>query len=53
MLTSLYYGAVKADEDSLSQEYAGLGGDANFVKAESESSISRPLGFGHVSRCLV
>ena len=28
------------------QEYAGLGGDANFVKAEGESQISRPIGAG-------
>ena len=33
---------------SLSQEYAGLGGDANFVKAEQEGSISRSLGGGYV-----
>ncbi|GAA5870366.1 hypothetical protein JCM8547_006615 [Rhodosporidiobolus lusitaniae] len=27
----------------LKQEYAGLGGDASFVKAEGEGSLSRPL----------
>ncbi|GAA6024575.1 hypothetical protein JCM10207_008658 [Rhodosporidiobolus poonsookiae] len=27
----------------LKQEYAGLGGDASFVKAEAEGSLSRPL----------
>lgn len=31
------------------QEYAGLGGDAQFVKAEQEGSISRSLGGGYVS----
>ncbi|KAL7342275.1 DEAD/DEAH box helicase domain protein [Rhodotorula toruloides] len=31
----------------LRQEYAGLGGDAQFVKAEQEGSISRSLGAGY------
>ncbi|BGP51246.1 hypothetical protein JCM10450v2_007175 [Rhodotorula kratochvilovae] len=31
----------------LKQEYAGLGGDAHFVKAEQEGSISRSLGGGY------
>ncbi|GAA5954097.1 hypothetical protein JCM3765_005289 [Sporobolomyces pararoseus] len=31
----------------LKQEYAGLGGDANFLKAEQEGSISRSLGGGY------
>ncbi|GAA5945005.1 SAM complex subunit SAM50 [Sporobolomyces koalae] len=31
----------------LKQEYAGLGGDANFLKSEHESSISRSLGNGY------
>ncbi|GAA5854270.1 hypothetical protein JCM5353_000195 [Sporobolomyces roseus] len=31
----------------LKQEYAGLGGDANFVKAEQEGSVSRSLGGGY------
>ncbi|GAA5899940.1 SAM complex subunit SAM50 [Sporobolomyces salmoneus] len=31
----------------LRQEYAGLGGDANFVKAEQEGSVSRSLGGGY------
>jgi len=35
---------------NLLQEYAGLGGDANFVKAEQEGSVSRSLGGGYVSR---
>jgi hypothetical protein len=30
------------------QEYAGLGGDAHFIKAEQEGSISRWLGGGYV-----
>ncbi|GAA6049158.1 hypothetical protein JCM3770_003283 [Rhodotorula araucariae] len=31
----------------LKQEYAGLGGDAHYVKAEQEGSISRSLGHGY------
>ncbi|KWU44573.1 DEAD/DEAH box helicase domain protein [Rhodotorula sp. JG-1b] len=31
----------------LKQEYAGLGGDAHFIKAEQEGSISRWLGGGY------
>ncbi|BGP34898.1 hypothetical protein JCM10296v2_006722 [Rhodotorula toruloides] len=31
----------------LRQEYAGLGGDAQFVKAEQEGTISRSLGGGY------
>ncbi|GAA6064252.1 hypothetical protein JCM10212_006401 [Sporobolomyces blumeae] len=31
----------------LKQEYAGLGGDANFLKAEQEGAVSRSLGGGY------
>ncbi|CEQ39372.1 SPOSA6832_00887 [Sporobolomyces salmonicolor] len=31
----------------LKQEYAGLGGDANFLKFEQEGSLSRPIGGGY------
>ena len=34
------------------QEYAGLGGDANFVKSENEAHIARSLGNGYVSLSL-
>lgn len=34
----------------LVQEYAGLGGDATFIKSENEAQISRPIGGGCVSR---
>lgn len=34
------------------QEYAGLAGDAHFVKAEQEGSVSRWLGGGYVCRSL-
>lgn len=37
---------------AFSQEYAGLGGDAQFVKAEQEGSISRSLGAGYVRAVL-
>ncbi|KAL7009651.1 hypothetical protein EMMF5_000559 [Cystobasidiomycetes sp. EMM_F5] len=30
----------------LVQEYAGLGGDATFIKSENEAQISRPIGGG-------
>lgn len=42
-----------ADRLLISQEYAGLGGDAQFVKAEQEGSISRSLGGGYVRLLLV
>lgn len=40
--------ATKGSYFRLMQEYAGLGGDADFFKTESETQISRPIGAGCV-----
>ncbi|GAA5984773.1 hypothetical protein JCM10908_003498 [Rhodotorula pacifica] len=41
------FASTKGSFLKLKQEYAGLGGDAHFVKAEQEGSISRWLGGGY------
>lgn len=45
----LVFSDCQADDAFVEQEFAGLGGDANFIKVENETSISRSISQGCVS----